>query len=90
MYCYKKKKSEQFEALPTSDRESGLNMGLSGGQFGHIILELPTEGIALNEIIGKGKSGIVRKGVLNGQEIAIKIFPMQSKQSWTLEKDIYR
>ena len=51
-------------------------------------LQLPQD-IALNEVIGKGKSGCVRKGLLNEEIIAVKIFLPQSKQSWTLEKDIY-
>jgi len=90
LLCYhyiKKRRASAFDPLPTSDRESGLP--LSGGQFGiPIRLQLPQD-IALNEVIGKGKSGCVRKGLLNEEIIAVKIFLPQSKQSWTLEKDIY-
>ena len=56
-YIYKKRKT-QFEALPTSDQDTGLNMGLSAGQFGNCTLQLPQDNI------GKLYKSFVRKRAL--------------------------
>ncbi|CAG9859553.1 unnamed protein product [Phyllotreta striolata] len=46
--------------------------------------------ITLIEIKARGRFGAVWKAQFKGEEIAVKIFPIQDKQSWITEQDIFK
>lgn len=78
-WSYRKKKY-MFNEIPTSEPHSQP-------------LTMPTMGllpIQLIEIKARGRFGLVWKAHLKGEEIAVKVFPMQDKQSWTQEQEIYK
>ena len=45
--------------------------------------------VQLLEIKARGRFGAVWKGQLGGEHVAVKIFPLQDKQSWLAEQGIY-
>ncbi|XP_043247137.1 activin receptor type-2A-like [Amphibalanus amphitrite] len=45
--------------------------------------------LQLGEIIGRGRYGSVRKGILHGEEVAVKIFPAWFRHYFLSERDIY-
>ena len=45
--------------------------------------------VQLLEIKARGRFGAVWKGQLGGDHVAVKIFPLQDKQSWLAEQGIY-
>ena len=45
--------------------------------------------VQLLEIKARGRFGAVWKGQLGEDKVAIKIFPLQDKQSWFAEQEIY-
>ena len=45
--------------------------------------------IQLLEIKARGRFGAVWKGQLGEEQVAVKIFPLQDKQSWFAEQEIY-
>lgn len=78
-YFFKKKKSSYFNEVPTMEPHplapSTPNMGL-----------LP---IQLIEVKAKGKFGAVWKAQHKTDVVAVKVFPIQNKQSWLSEQQIY-
>jgi len=46
--------------------------------------------IQLLEQKASGRFGDVWQAKLHGQDVAVKIFRMQEKESWTTEHDIYK
>ena len=72
--------------MPPVDIETGLT--LNSGSEGDIHLP-PNANVELVCVIGKGKYGQVWKGRMGDKFIALKIFPLQGKQSWMAEKEIY-
>lgn len=46
--------------------------------------------IQLIDLKARGRFGVVWKAQLNAQEVAVKIFPMQEKQSWITEQEIFK
>lgn len=51
---------------------------------------LDTRPIQLIEIKARGRFGAVWKAQLKSEEIAVKIFPIQDKQSWQTEQEIFK
>lgn len=45
--------------------------------------------VQLLEIKARGRFGAVWKGHLGGEQVAVKIFPLQDKQSWFAEQEIF-
>lgn len=87
-FVWRKRKAAAFDALPTSDREAGMALGLAGPQnYGP---QLPQDTpIELLGVIGSGRFGAVWKGKMSGKMVAVKIFPLKEKMSWLAEKNIY-
>lgn len=50
---------------------------------------LNVDNLKLCAMIGQGKYGTVWKGMINEQELAVKIFPSQHKEYFLNERDIY-
>jgi activin receptor type-2B len=46
--------------------------------------------IDLLEIKAHGRFGTVWKGKMNSEDVAVKVFPTQDKQSWITEQEIYK
>uniref|UniRef100_A0A182P6U7 receptor protein serine/threonine kinase n=1 Tax=Anopheles epiroticus TaxID=199890 RepID=A0A182P6U7_9DIPT len=46
--------------------------------------------IDLKDIKARGRFGVVWKAQLGTQEVAVKIFPMQERQSWITEQEIFK
>jgi len=78
-YIYRQRKSSQFSSL--SQSEDGPVSPPTP-----TIIHRPVE---LLEIKARGRFGAVWKGNLSGEKVAIKIFPLQDKQSWFAEQEIY-
>ncbi|KAL1505882.1 hypothetical protein ABEB36_005337 [Hypothenemus hampei] len=65
--------------LPTSDPNSGL----------HQSSQLENRPIQLIELKAQGRFGSVWKAQFKSEEVAVKIFPIQDRQSWMTEKQIF-
>jgi len=78
-YIYRQRKSSQFSSLSQSED-------------GPVAPPTPTiihRPVQLLEIKARGRFGAVWKGQLGGDHVAVKIFPLQDKQSWLAEQGIY-
>jgi len=78
-YIYRQRKSSHFSSL--SQSEDGPVSPPTP-----TIIHRPVE---LLEIKARGRFGAVWKGNLAGEKVAVKIFPLQDKQSWFAEQEIY-
>eukprot|EP00088_Acartia_fossae_P028396 TRINITY_DN2919_c0_g1_i10.p1 TRINITY_DN2919_c0_g1~~TRINITY_DN2919_c0_g1_i10.p1 ORF type:complete len:570 (-),score=148.57 TRINITY_DN2919_c0_g1_i10:1915-3624(-) len=78
-YIYRQKKSAQFNSLSQSE-ESPVSP--PSPNFIH-------RPVQLIEIKARGRFGAVWKGQVGDEKVAIKIFPLQDKQSWFAEQEIY-
>jgi len=78
-YIYRQKKSAHFNSLSQSE-ESPITP--PSPSFIH-------RPVQLIEIKARGRFGAVWKGTLGEDKVAVKIFPLQDKQSWFAEQEIY-
>lgn len=78
-YIYRQRKSSQFSSLSQSD----------DGPISPPTPTLTRRPIQLLEIKARGRFGAVWKGQLGEELVAVKIFPLQDKQSWFAEQEIY-
>lgn len=76
---YKSRRSA-FNQIPTNDTESGNSSGT----------ELEPLSIKLLEVKARGRFGTVWKAQMMPEEVAVKIFPMQDRQSWLTEQEIFK
>lgn len=74
------RKSKAFNELPTSDPHP----------LPPPSPYLDMRPIQLLEIIARGRFGAVWKAQFKSEEIAVKIFPVQDKQSWLSEQEIFK
>ena len=51
---------------------------------------LTTSPVQLIEIKARGRFGAVWKGQLKTETVAVKIFPLQDKQSWLAEQEVFK
>lgn len=78
-FVLRRRKQSMFNEIPTIEPEitsSSPNIAL-----------LP---IQLVDLKARGRFGVVWKAQLMSQEVAVKIFPMQEKQSWLTEQEIFK
>ncbi|BES95189.1 Activin receptor [Nesidiocoris tenuis] len=78
-WLYRHKKSSYFNEVPTTDPHPmppSPNVGLRP--------------IQLLEVKAKGRFGAVWKATLKNETVAVKIFPIQDKQSWLNEQQIFK
>ncbi|XP_032690994.1 activin receptor type-2A [Odontomachus brunneus] len=79
LWYYRRQKSSDFNELPTGEPplpESSPNLGLRP--------------IQLLEIKARGRFGAVWKAQLKHEIVAVKVFPIQDKQSWQTEQEIFK
>jgi len=79
VYIYRQRKSSQFSSLSQSD---DCPVSPPSPAATH-------RPVQLLEIKARGRFGAVWKGMSGGEKVAIKIFPLQDKQSWFAEQEIY-
>jgi activin receptor type-2B len=77
-YLYQKKKI-MFNEIPMADPEVTVSSQC-----------LAIRPIDLIEIKAQGRFGTVWKGKMKTDEVAVKVFPMQDKNSWITEQEIYK
>lgn len=75
---YKNRRSA-FNQIPTND-----------DPVSNLDAELELLSIKLLEIKARGRYGIVWKAQMIPEDVAVKIFPMQDKQSWLTEQEIFK
>lgn len=46
--------------------------------------------VTLCEVRARGRFGAVWRAKLGNRDIAVKVFPLQDKQSWVAEQEIFR
>lgn len=79
IYCYRQKKHAMFNEVPQIEPEvTGSSSCLA------------LRKIQLHEEKARGRFGTVWRATMKTDEVAVKIFPMQDKQSWLAEQDIYK
>ena len=79
-YVYYTRKHAQFGHLSTLDDTAPVSPPTPA---------LSHRPVQLLEIKARGRFGAVWKGQLNKDMVAVKIFPLQDKQSWFAEQEIY-
>lgn len=79
VFVLRRRKQSMFNEIPTIEPEitsSSPNIALRP--------------IQLVDLKARGRFGVVWKAQLMSQEVAVKIFPMQEKQSWLTEQEIFK
>ena len=85
-------RKKSFEPVPQMDQDTTLLDPSGLGHLGSNLVQNLSQNTPVEILcpIGKGKYGQVFKGkISDGSFIALKTFPLQGKQSWIAEKDIY-
>nr|XP_023015865.1 activin receptor type-2A isoform X1 [Leptinotarsa decemlineata]XP_023015866.1 activin receptor type-2A isoform X1 [Leptinotarsa decemlineata] len=80
IYYWTRRNKHYFNGLPTSEQHP----------MPPATPILDSRPIQLIEIKARGRFGAVWKAKFKSEEIAVKIFPIQDKQSWQTEQDIFR
>ncbi|KAK9693136.1 Activin types I and II receptor domain [Popillia japonica] len=80
VYWYYSRRKPAFNEIPSEDASLTVpTMSFSG-----------LRPIQLIEIKARGRFGAVWKATYKTEEVAVKIFPVQDKQSWMTEQEIYK
>lgn len=61
----------------------------SGGGLPLLIQRTLSKQVTLQNCIGKGRYGGVWRGILHGEQVAVKIFSSRDEESWKRETEIY-
>lgn len=85
---YRKRKGSSFAELGSG--ETSLSRPPSAGagmdsESGGLLSQ-----ITLCEVRARGRFGAVWRAKLGQRDVAVKVFPLQDKQSWLAEQEIYR
>lgn len=83
-FVYRRKNTNFFNELPTVEPSLSCPPSPEGLDDGR---HLP---IVLREVRARGRFGAVWRAHLNQNEVAVKIFPVQDKQSWLSEQEIFK
>ncbi|CAH2040201.1 unnamed protein product, partial [Iphiclides podalirius] len=85
---YRRRKGSSFAELASG--EASLSRPPSAGAG----MENETGGllsqVTLCEVRARGRFGAVWRAKLGPKDVAVKVFPLQDKQSWSAEQEIYR
>ncbi|RUS84684.1 hypothetical protein EGW08_007554 [Elysia chlorotica] len=82
----KPRQGPRHTQLPTADPSLTI---MSNGYSGMIIPPRPALNLQLLELKAHGRYGSVWKGQLPDRFVAVKIFPIQDRQSWLAELEVY-
>ncbi|CAG4933864.1 unnamed protein product [Parnassius apollo] len=85
---YRKRKGSSFAELASG--EASLSRPPSAGagtenETGGLLSQ-----VTLCEVRARGRFGAVWRAKLGPKDVAVKVFPLQDKQSWVAEQEIYR
>ncbi|KPJ13124.1 Activin receptor type-2A [Papilio machaon] len=85
---YRKRKGSSFAEL--ANGEASLSRPPSAGAgMDHETGGLLSQ-VTLCEVRARGRFGAVWRAKLGPKDVAVKVFPLQDKQSWLAEQEIYR
>lgn len=79
-FCYRSKKTSYFNEIPTSEPNLPPSPSPDTGM----------RPIQLVEIKARGRFGAVWKANYKSDVVAVKVFPIQDKQSWMSEQQIFK
>ncbi|KAI9584893.1 activin receptor type-2A [Glossina fuscipes] len=79
LFLYRRRKQAHFNEIPTNEAEVNSSSPL-----------LSNRPIQLLELKASGRFGDVWQAKLHNQDVAVKIFRMQEKESWNTELEIYK
>lgn len=79
VYILKQRKPSRFDSLSSHEPEPNSSSPC-----------LDKRQIDLIQEKARGRFGTVWQGQMKAEEVAVKIFPMQDKESWQKEQDIYK
>lgn len=80
IFLYRTRKAAMFNEIPLNDPElSASNQALN-----------VIRPIQLLEMKARGRFGAVWRAQLKPDDVAVKIFPLQDKESWLTEQEIFK
>ncbi|VVC94297.1 unnamed protein product, partial [Leptidea sinapis] len=85
---YRKRKGSSFAELASAEASLSRPPSASTGMENEGVSLL--EQVTLCEIRARGRFGAVWRAKFGQKDVAVKVFPLQDKQSWVAEQEIYR
>lgn len=86
-FLYRRRKGSSFAELGSV--EASLSRPPSTAGMDNEIASIGGQ-VTLCEIRARGRFGAVWRAKLGPRDVAVKVFPLQDKQSWLAEQEIYR
>lgn len=87
-FLYRRRKGSSFAELasgePSLSRPPSAGAGMENEGLGLV------GQVTLCEVRARGRFGAVWRAKLGQSDVAVKVFPLQDKQSWLAEQEIYR
>ncbi|RVE50200.1 hypothetical protein evm_005223 [Chilo suppressalis] len=87
-FLYRRRKGSSFAELGNGEASLSRPPSANGG------MENESSGlvgqVSLCEVRARGRFGAVWRAKLGPLDVAVKVFPLQDKQSWLAEQEIYR
>ncbi|KAL0831813.1 hypothetical protein ABMA28_001344 [Loxostege sticticalis] len=87
-FLYRRRKSGSFAELANGEASLSRPPSAGGGmenESGGLVSQ-----VSLCEVRARGRFGAVWRAKLGPLDVAVKVFPLQDKQSWLAEQEIYR
>ncbi|CAG9136558.1 unnamed protein product [Plutella xylostella] len=85
---YRKRKGSSFAELANGEASLSRPPSAGGGldnESGVLVSQ-----VSLCEVRARGRFGAVWRAKLGSRDVAVKVFPLQDKQSWVAEQEIFR
>ncbi|XP_037867437.1 activin receptor type-2B [Bombyx mori] len=85
---YRKRKGSSFAELASGENSLSRPPSAGGGmenESGVLVTQ-----VALCEVRARGRFGAVWRARLGQKDVAVKVFPLQDKQSWLAEQEVFR
>lgn len=85
---YRKRKGSSFAELASGEASLSRPPSASAGmenEIGHLVGQ-----VTLCEVRARGRFGAVWRAKLGQRDVAVKVFPLQDKQSWSAEQEVFR
>ncbi|XP_063827655.1 activin receptor type-2A-like [Ostrinia nubilalis] len=87
-FLYRRRKGSSFAELANGEASLSRPPSAGGGmenESGGLVGQ-----VSLCEVRARGRFGAVWRAKLGPLDVAVKVFPLQDKQSWSAEQEIYR